>query len=156
MSTAPKFFCDEMLMRLGRWLRAAGYDTAIADNGERDRDILQRARREGRLLLTRDRKLCEHRGAADTVILLQSERLDEQARELRQRLNLDWLHDPFSRCLVCNTPLQTGAPSAAGIPDDVDRDGLRHCPGCGRVYWDGSHVRRMRARLAAWQADSRS
>jgi uncharacterized protein len=29
-----------------------------------------------------------------------------------------------------------------GIPGPV-----RRCPACGRLYWDGSHVRRMRTAL---------
>ena len=150
VSQAAKLLCDEMLMRLGHWLRAAGHDTLIADNGEADRDLLHRARAQRRCLLTRDRKLLEHRGAEGTVLLLQGKTLDEQARELRQRLAIDWQYRPFSRCLVCNTPVEPGAPDGAGIPADVDRGTLRHCPGCGRVYWAGSHTRRMRRRLAHW------
>src|SRR4030081_174258 len=30
-----RLYCDEMLTRLGRWLRAAGYDTAIAEKRPR-------------------------------------------------------------------------------------------------------------------------
>lgn len=141
-------------MRLGRWLRAAGYDTGLAINGESDRELFNRARREGRLLLTRDRKLQEYRDADGTVVLLYADTLDAQARELRQRLDIDWLHKPFSRCLVCNTPLRDGAPADAVIPDDIDRGPLRSCPGCGRVYWQGSHLWRMRARLEAWQQNT--
>ena len=29
----PRFLCDEMLKGVGRWLRAAGYDTVIAAGG---------------------------------------------------------------------------------------------------------------------------
>ena len=59
---APALLCDRMLIRLGRWLRAAGYDTEIAADAIADRLLLDHAIREGRLLLTRDRKLAEHRG----------------------------------------------------------------------------------------------
>ena len=34
--------CDEMLLRLGRWLRAAGYDTAIAEGGMEDPALIAR------------------------------------------------------------------------------------------------------------------
>ncbi len=151
MKQAPRLLCDEMLMRLGRWLRAAGYDTGLANNGESDRELFQRARREHRHLLTRDRKLLEYRHADGTVILLRGNALDEQVRELGQRLPIDWLYRPLSRCLVCNTPLEDGAPAGLPIPDDIDRNTLRHCPACGRVYWQGSHSRRMRRQLEAWQ-----
>jgi hypothetical protein len=35
MTNDPRFLCDEMLVGLGRWLRIAGYDTAIAERGRR-------------------------------------------------------------------------------------------------------------------------
>ncbi|HEX23045.1 MAG TPA: hypothetical protein ENH21_06395, partial [Chromatiales bacterium] len=113
MNEPLKLLCDEMLMRLGRWLRAAGYDTGLAINGENDRDLFQRARHENRRLLTRDHKLHEYRHADGTVILLRGNELDEQVHELSQRLSIDWLYRPLSRCLVCNTPLNNDA------PDDV-------------------------------------
>ena len=48
--------CDEMLKGIGRWLRAAGYDVAIVDDGVHDDDLLARACAENRLLLTCDRR----------------------------------------------------------------------------------------------------
>ena len=65
-----KFLCDEMLRGLARWLRAAGYDTAVAEVGERDGALLARAVAEGRLLVTRDREMNERRGSDGTVVLL--------------------------------------------------------------------------------------
>ena len=38
-----KFLCDEMLWGLGRWLRAAGYDTATAARGLAGGELLRRA-----------------------------------------------------------------------------------------------------------------
>src|SRR5690606_41703630 len=52
---ALPILCDEMLKGVGRWLRAAGYDAAIVDNGAGDDALLARARAERRLLLTCDR-----------------------------------------------------------------------------------------------------
>src|SRR3977135_3678526 len=52
-----RLYCDEMLTRLGRWLRAAGYDTAIAENGMPDAALIARCVAEDRILLTRDRHL---------------------------------------------------------------------------------------------------
>lgn len=59
----------------------------------------------------------------------------------------------FTRCLVCNGALRPATPDEAatrvpqasrGLPGPVSR-----CPDCGRVYWHGSHTRRMRETLAA-------
>ena len=52
-----RFLCDEMLHGLGRWLRAAGYDTVIADGGLSDRAVAARCTDEHRVLLTKDRHL---------------------------------------------------------------------------------------------------
>ncbi len=148
-----RFYCDEMLTRLGRWLRAAGYDTRIQDNGGSDRAMLQTARREGRLLVTRDRKLLEFRHAAGTVILLRGNTLNECVTGLSETLQLDWLYRPFSRCLLCNTELAEAEQAAwDGIPEipRVHVQRVYRCATCARIYWEGGHVRRMRARLAAW------
>ena len=65
-----------MLQRLGRWLRAAGYDTLIARNAESDYELLRQALDEGRLLITRDRELAKHRRAAGTDLTSQLAAVD--------------------------------------------------------------------------------
>lgn len=148
------FLCDRMLIRLGRWLRAAGHDTAIQEAPASDRALLERALNENRLLLTRDRKLTEFRRAPGTVLLLGGNGPGAWAAELGAALGIDWLHRPFSRCLVCNARLEPAAPEAAakGLPERARALGpeATWCPACAKLYWPGSHVRRMRARLEAW------
>jgi uncharacterized protein len=152
----PAFLCDHMLVRLGRWLRAAGYDTAIADGATADRILLLQAERENRLIVSRDRALLEHRRAAGRVLLLSANGPADWAEELGRALDLDWLHRPFSRCLLCNAPLAAAPPERRQeLPEPLRREDqeMRMCRSCGRVYWAGSHVRRMTARLAAWNGD---
>lgn len=154
MDASPRLLCDEMLHRLGRWLRAAGYDTVIAGNGTADGAILAQAQAEDRVLVTRDRALAARAGPAVRTFALDSDRLDEGARQLRDRLGIDWCRAPFTRCLVDNTPLRAAEPSEhARVPPGAHApDGtLTTCPACGRLYWPGGHVRRMLARLAEWQ-----
>ncbi len=149
-STQPRLICDEMLKRLGHWLRAAGYDVLIASPGESDRSLYQKAVGEARLLITRDRKLAEYRDAGRYVCILHANRMPELVRELSVRLGIDWHYRPFSRCLVCNTPLVEATPAQYdSLPQDV-RDSVTHaqfCPRCGQLFWEGSHIRRMRATL---------
>ena len=149
-----QFLCDEMLARLGRWLRAAGYDTLIAKPGDSDRLLLKQAIDEERLLLTRDRKMLELKGAEEVVLLLADGDLDSWAGELAARLDLEWLNRPFSRCLLCNGLLQPGAGDYAGqLPAYVPAEGIPcfHCPACAKAFWLGGHSERMRRRLAQWQ-----
>lgn len=152
-----KLLCDEMLSRLGRWLRAAGYDTDIAAPGSEDAALLRRSAAEGRLLLTRDSHLAGHPGPDGTVLLLAADGVDAQAHELRRRLGIDWLRAPFSRCVVDNAVLRPAAPDEhrRAPPRARDLGGpFTCCPVCGRLYWPGSHHRRMRTRLQAWNRDT--
>jgi uncharacterized protein with PIN domain len=154
--TGMRLLCDEMLKGVGRWLRAAGYDVAIVDDGAHDDDLLARAAAENRLLLTCDRRLAGRAASDARVIVLRTERFDSGARELRERLGIDWLHAPFTRCLLDNAPL---------IPADEERidalpatvrqgDGpIMRCRKCDRVYWPGSRVRRMLATLTRARAE---
>ena len=147
-----KFLCDEMLKGLARWLRAAGYDTEIANNGETDRALIEHARATQRKLITRDNKLIEFRHAKDTVCLLHCSGIEKCALRLKEELSINWLHQPFSRCLLCNPPLVSIEDATQpAVPDDV-RDGpLFQCPECQRIYWSGGHVKRMRAQLERWE-----
>jgi uncharacterized protein with PIN domain len=145
-----------MLARVGRWLRAAGYDTAIPAPGTGDRALLDTAIAERRMLLTRDRAIAGRIGAAGYVLVLTADGLDATARELRDRLGIDWLRSPFTRCVVDNAILQPCSETERGLmpPDAHERgEGCTACPTCGRIYWVGSHHARMRARLAKWAGE---
>ena len=150
-----RLYCDEMLARLGRWLRAAGYDTAIAEGGLPDGALIARCAAEARILVTRDRHLAAAAQGSVTVVRLAETGLMAQARALKAALGIDWQHAPFTRCLLDNTPLDPAPPGmAVQVPPASRAAGgpLRVCPGCGRLYWPGGHVRRMLARLGEWNA----
>jgi uncharacterized protein with PIN domain len=136
-----------MLGRLAKWLRLLGYDTAY-ENDATDHELARRARAEGRVLLTRDRELATRRGLES--LLVQSEQLEEQMEEVQQALG----PPPdlsLSRCSVCNIVLDDMSPDEAAdrVPPYVlkSHTEFRHCPGCGRVYWSGSHVQAMNEQL---------
>jgi len=150
LSRSNRFLCDEMLQRVGRWLRAAGYDTAIAESGEADSVLLQQARLQQRLLLTRDKGMPLHQGGDEYVVLLEGNRLQGLLKELTERLAIDWHYRPFSRCMECNTPLiEAPAEMESRVPAEAIRkdETLLYCPHCDKVYWEGSHVKRMRIEL---------
>ena len=143
-----RLLCDEMLSGFARWLRAAGHDTALAARGQPDGELIRLAEAEGRVLLTKDRKMMERRTTA-RVLLLEGD-YDLLAARLKDELGLDWVAAPFTRCVVDNTVLAPAPPEAA---EDAPWAGpVNLCPACGRLYWPGSHVKRMQARLAAWAA----
>ena len=152
-----KFLCDEMLVGLARWLRAAGYDTRVSASSQNDRDILDLAIKEHRLLITRDHKLSEFRNAWDTVIWLDCNNIDVCVKELSQKLPIDWMLAPFSRCMRCNTLLiKAGPADLSRVPLESQKlaDPLMYCPSCDKVYWQGSHVERMLNKLQEWEAQA--
>lgn len=141
-----------MLGALARWLRVLGVDTAY-DASIDDPELAERAVAEDRLLLTRDRRLVERRGLAGRHLLIDSEVVDEQVRQVLSALGLEpSAGDLFTRCLRCNTPLEPVDAASARrlVPPFVARtqQRFRRCPGCRRLYWRGTHARRMRRRLA--------
>src|SRR6266404_5408815 len=79
-----------MLSRLGRWLRAAGYDTAIAEGGLPDGALIARCAAKARTLLTRDRHLAAAAQGRVTVVRLAETGLTAQARALKAALGIDW------------------------------------------------------------------
>jgi len=148
-SPTPRLLADSMLGRLAKWLRLLGYDTAY-DNRADDHELAHRARLEKRVLLTRDRELSARKGLR--TLLIESETLEEQVQQVIEQLGPP-AADPLSRCSVCNTPLELAEPEqvADRVPPYVlkTQRKLRICPGCGRVYWPGTHRDHMIERLRA-------
>lgn len=144
----PRFLADAMLGRLARWLRLLGFDTAY-DAAINDSDLARRAYEEGRVVLTRDRALPEE-WRLPRVVVLESESLREQLRELARVFPMRG-GKLFSRCSHCNAPLQDVAVErvAERVPPRVleRQASFRRCAACNRVYWEGSHVARIRHAL---------
>jgi uncharacterized protein with PIN domain len=148
-ASSPRFFADAMLGRLARWLRILGYDTSYEAHVE-DAALVRRAVQEKRVILTRDRALPEE-FRVPALVLVEAERPAEQLRELVTRLGLDTEGRLFTRCSRCNAELEPVPRSqiAERVPARVlrDHERFKHCPGCGRVYWEGSHVDRIRSAI---------
>jgi hypothetical protein len=142
-----------MLVRLARLLRAAGHDALLAAAGMPDAALLDLARAEGRVLLTRDRRLAMSAvGARTPVLLIEADAPEEQAAELARAYPVDWLRAPLTRCLLDNTTLRPATSQEIGRAPAFARDfagPFRACPSCGRLYWLGSHARRIMGKLTA-------
>jgi len=156
---SPRFLADTMLGRLARWLRVLGFDTRY-EPALTDPALVALSRRDGRVLLTRDRRLLRDLRPELALEVTRDEPL-AQLRDVIERLALRPPAELFTRCLLCNAPLDAVVhaeamtllpPAARQLPGPV-----RRCPTCGRVYWPGSHARRMRSALRdalpAWLPD---
>ena len=145
-----RFIADAMLGRLARWLRVLGFDTTY-DPAIDDPELVSISAAESRVLLTRDRHLVAHRRPARALLITVDDPL-EQLREVIATYKLAPPAELFTRCLVCNSMLRAAteneeATLRAGAAREL-RGPVRHCSGCERMYWAGSHTRRMRETLA--------
>jgi len=143
-----------MLIRLGRWLRAAGYDTALADESSTDKSLVNQAIKENRVLITRDRKLLEIRHADNVTIYLNCNDTEQCLEELSKKCKINWLLKPFSRCMNCNYPLKEAEKHQYNqVPEKARKhiETLLFCQYCNKLYWNGSHVKHMYEKLQGWQ-----
>ena len=146
-----RFVADAMLGSLARKLRALGFDTTYYKSGD-DSGILQLAGKESRVLLTSDRQLADRaasRGVAAFTVTGDSDarRLDS-IREQASAKGVE-LKPGEPLCSVCGSRLvRVSRASVEGnVPEQVrasHRDFYR-CLGCGKVYWKGSHWKKLRS-----------
>lgn len=145
----PRFMVDSMLGGLARWLRVLGYDAAWEPEIP-DPELVRRGVEERRIVLTRDRRLAEEWWLEDLLLLREEDPL-AQLSQVAEAMGLS-TGRAFTRCTVCNTPVLPTDPGevADRLPLAVRERGtpVARCPGCDRVYWEGSHTARMRRELA--------
>jgi len=145
-----RFIADVHLGRLARLLRMMGFDTEWANHLPDDL-IVSVARREGRIILSRDRGLLKRR-AVTHGCLVRSLEPREQLSEVLARFDLARQVRLFSRCMDCNVVLArvTRASVLDALPPSVAEtcSEFSRCPRCGKVFWRGTHWETMK-RLAA-------
>lgn len=143
----PRFIADAHLGALAKYLRAAGFDT-LYRNDYLDREVAAIAAAERRIVLSRDRALLMQKDITHGCFV-RAKRPLEQLDEVLARLDLYVAAAPFTRCLVCNAPLRLlpYAEAVSRVPERSARcyDEFYTCDVCNRVYWAGSHTRRLGA-----------
>jgi uncharacterized protein with PIN domain len=122
----------------------------VHENALADSEIRRLAHDEGRIVLTRDRELLKcreiRRGCYVRALKAQS-----QLAEVAARYDLAPHARPFTLCLRCNVPLAAVEKAAVAhrVPEAVLelQESFSYCRACERVYWPGSHYRRMQEAL---------
>ncbi|MGR9087266.1 MAG: Mut7-C RNAse domain-containing protein [Gammaproteobacteria bacterium] len=149
LSGKATFVVDVNLGKLARLLRLLGFDT-LYENTFGDREIVDLATIQKRIILTRDRRLLH----AKEIIYGYWVRSVEPKRQLAEvvgRYDLSERIEPFRRCSACN-----------GVIERVEKRQVIHllepktrkyydifyrCPNCGKVYWQGSHIDHIHERF---------
>ena len=141
----PRFIADAHLGGLAKYLRLLGFDT-LYRNDIHDGEVAQIAASDRRIVLTRDRDLLMHRTITHGCYVRAMKPL-RQLEEVLTRLDLFRSIQPFTRCLCCNRSLEPIGKEALTerLPPDTLRyyTEFRTCRECGRIYWPGSHYRRL-------------
>ena len=133
-----RFLVDGMLGSLAVKLRILGFD-AEYDRESADRELVQRARNEDRILLTSDRELfLLARRLHTNCIMIQGASERERLVQLFTNLGVKKLRPRrASRCSLCNGRLQR--------KQEIDSHGreMYRCNNCGKLYWRGSHWKKL-------------
>ena len=145
-----KFLADHMLGKLAKALRMLGYDT-VYHRAADPHQMVQRARQEGRVILTRNTRLIPKR-PEDRIVRVAEDIPSLQLSELIDRRLIRWdEEDRFSRCLLCNALLDEIPRSDAEgkVPDFTfyQQKEFFQCPQCRRIYWRGSHQENMQRKI---------
>lgn len=144
------FVLDVHLGKLAAHLRMLGFD-ALYSSSAADPELVRIASEQQRVLLTRDRGLLMH-AAVTRGYWLRNTESRAQAAEVVRRFDLASVIRPFTRCMACNSLLEPASRAAVldRIPPRIAElhDDFLSCSGCGRVYWKGSHYRRMQQWIA--------
>ena len=152
-----KFIADSMLGKLARWLRMLGHDVTY-NIQLNDNDLLELAKKENRVLLTKDLELYKRANGKDIDALYlegksESERLAEVAKRYISILEIDM---EKSHCPVCNTKLK--ATPKDQLSGEIEKNTFTYydkfwkCPNCGQVYWQGAHWKQITNTLKEAQA----
>jgi uncharacterized protein with PIN domain len=147
-----RFITDGMLGKLTRWLRMLGHDVTYFRSAD-DEKLLELAKSEKRVLLTRDRELYQQAAArgADAVLVEAADeagKLADLAGRFGFRLEIDL---SVSRCPKCNAAIEA-VPKGVVVDEVPEATAMYYedfwrCLGCGQVYWRGAHWKRIEKTL---------
>lgn len=143
-----KFVVDCMHGKLARKMRLYGFDT-VYDVGFDDDKVIEIAKSEGRTIITSDEALVE-RAKAEKLPVIDVPLDDDLPRMIKIFSVLEIVPkiDPKrSRCPSCNGTLKVvEKKDVTGVPEKVLRRKrvFYRCEGCGKVYWYGSHWKKIR------------
>ncbi|HUU77809.1 MAG TPA: Mut7-C RNAse domain-containing protein [candidate division Zixibacteria bacterium] len=155
VSSDPKFIVDRMYNRLARWLRILGYDT-LFDSSFSDKDYLEKAKNESRILITRNENLASRASKlALKAVQVDAPTIEERLIKLYKEANiaLSLNDDVISRCSKCNSEIE---PIQKKDIENLLLEGTKNqynefwiCKNinCQQIYWKGPHWDKMKKSL---------
>lgn len=143
--------CDQMLGTLSKWLRIFGLDTFYASSEISDDELLKIAKREKRMIISRDNELIiRARKYKIKNMLIKTTNLDSQLNLVFKKVH----PDPsliLSRCTICNSVLKKIKKDLVKekIPERVfeNNEVYFYCSICSKYYWTGTHYKKIVERI---------
>ena len=141
-----------MLGTISKKLRMLGFDCKY-DSAIDDDYLILGAKKEGRIIITKDARLAENAIQHDVMaIKLQTKTEKEQLVEIAKKIGWKKFDLHYCRCSLCN-----------GILSIVSKDQVMQkipprtlefaekfwqCNTCSHIYWMGTHIRNMERLIA--------
>ncbi len=142
----PEFVLDAHLGKLTRYLRLMGFDSLYRNDFD-DFEIIRISKDNNRIILTRDKGLLKNNSVTHGYYI-RSQKPKEQVTEVIRRFNLESLVKPFTICSICNGKIVSVSKDAVtGNLKSLTREHYHRffqCAGCKKVYWQGSHYKKIR------------
>jgi uncharacterized protein with PIN domain len=142
-----KFLCDQMLGTLAKWLRIYGLDTIYATDDLDDNKLIEIAKKENRILITRDIQLI-YKSRRENIksIKVTEKNIDEQLNQVLKKFKID-KEFFLSRCLLCNSLVREVNKNDVKnkVPNRIfkNNENFWYCKKCDKIYWQGSHFKNM-------------
>jgi uncharacterized protein with PIN domain len=143
-----KFFLEGSLKGLAKWLRFFGYTAEVWEK-RLEWEVIYK-HKDWYFLITSPETARLLDKAGLKYALLPREDLKKQLRFLIKKLEIDPKLS-LDRCSVCGEKLVPVSKESIKdrVPPRVYKfyEEFNYCPGCGRIYWEGDHIKRLRERL---------
>jgi len=136
-----------MLGTLAKWLRIYGFDTFYVDSEIDDEGLMEIAKKEKRVLITRDKDLII-KAKKELIKIIQVEKtgIDNELSVVLNEIDID-KSKILSRCTICNIILDEIKKSEIKnkVAEKVfeNNEKFWFCSKCKRIYWKGTHYENM-------------
>ncbi|MDP8903453.1 MAG: Mut7-C RNAse domain-containing protein [Thermoproteota archaeon] len=158
------FLADAMLGNIARKLRIFGFDTLYMAQAHDD-EILRTGIKQDRVILTADKELFKRIvkvGARGVLVSAGASELEDLVHILTENgITSIGMNGVGSRCSVCNGHLEERTSDQVKNDDGCNNNNNNdvivpdkviachkqffQCIACGKIYWEGDHLKRIRA-----------
>lgn len=142
----PRYLVDAMLGNVSRKLRMLGYDAEYARDGARICEVAS----SDRILITKNTDLLHAAARLHLPVITGGTERDIMHRILCG--TMPTISCEAARCTICNgmtisVPLHEALERA---PDGIKHTDFWRCRVCGHLYWEGTHMERVREAAGSW------